>query len=333
MLLAGDIGGTKTQLALYSLDATPTQQQEAIFKSADYPSLEAIVQEFLAQTGVKVTRAAFGVAGPVVNGESKITNLPWHITESNLCQTLKLSPGAVKLLNDLESIAYAVPHLPASDLAALNSDQLDLSLGGHKAVIAPGTGLGEAILFNHNSQYHVMPSEGGHTDFGPANAVQMGLLRFLLNRFNHVSYERVCSGGLGIPNIYAYFKETRSSEESPTVAAALAQSSDPTPVIIQAGLTNECELCRATLNTFVSILGAEAGNLALKVMATGGIYLGGGIPRKILPKLRDGTFMAAFVNKGRFAGLLSHIPVYIILHENPGLLGAAYYGLTLEGTQ
>ncbi|MBE7472270.1 MAG: glucokinase [Anaerolineae bacterium] len=330
MLLAGDIGGTKTHLALYSLDATPIQQQEAIFKSADYPSLEAIVQEFLAQTAVTVKQAAFGVAGPVVNGESKITNLPWHITESNLCQTLQLSPGAVKLLNDLESIAYAVPHLSAADLSPLNSEQLDPTLGGHKAVIAPGTGLGEAILFHHHNRYHVMPSEGGHTDFGPVNAVQMGLLRFLLDRFNHVSYERVCSGGLGIPNIYAYFKETRPNEESPTVRAALAQSPDPTPVIIQAGLNNECELCRATLNTFVSILGAEAGNLALKVMATGGIYLGGGIPRKILAKLRDGTFMAAFVNKGRFAGLLSHIPVYIILHENPGLLGAAYYGLTLD---
>lgn len=330
MLLAGDIGGTKTHLALYSLDATPIQQQEAIFKSADYPSLEAIVQEFLAQTAVTVKRAAFGVAGPVVNGESKITNLPWRITESNLCQTLQLSPGTVKLLNDLESIAYAVPHLSVDDLSPLNSEQLDPNLGGHKAVIAPGTGLGEAILFHHNDRYHVMASEGGHTDFGPANAVQMGLLRFLLDRFNHVSYERVCSGGLGIPNIYAYFKETRPSEESPTVRAALAQSPDPTPVIIQAGLNNECELCRATLNTFVSILGAEAGNLALKVMATGGIYLGGGIPRKILAKLRDGTFMAAFVNKGRFAGLLSHIPVYIILHENPGLLGAAYYGLTLD---
>ncbi len=329
MLLAGDIGGTKTHLALFSTEATLRLEKEAIFKSADYPSLEAVAQKFLTETGVTVTQAVFGVAGPVVNGESKITNLPWHITESNLSQTLQIPPTAVKLLNDLEAIAYAVPHVPANHLAPLNADQMDPNLGGHKAVIAPGTGLGEAILFHHNQQYHVLPSEGGHTDFGPTNELQMGLLRYMLARFNHVSYERVCSGGLGIPNIYAYLKETRPSEESPQVAAALQAGHDPTPVIVQAAMAHECELCRATLNIFVSILGAEAGNLALKVMATGGIYLGGGIPPRILAKLKDGTFMAAFVNKGRFASLLSHIPVYVILHENPGLLGAAHYGQTL----
>jgi glucokinase len=329
MLLAGDIGGTKTHLAIFSLGDKPEPERQAIFKSADYPSLEAIAQKFLAETGFRLTKAVFGVAGPVVNGRSKITNLPWHISETGLSQALGLPLPAVKLLNDLEAIAYAVPHLPANDLTALNSDQMDPNLGGHKAVIAPGTGLGEAILFHHNHQYHVLPSEGGHADFGPTNALQMGLLRYLLDKFNHVSYERVCSGGLGIPNIYAYLKESRSTEETPQVALALRQSSDPTPVIIGAAMANESELCRATLNTFVAILGAEAGNLALKVMATGGVYLAGGIPPKILSKLKDGTFMAAFVNKGRFADLLRHIPVYVVLNENPGLLGAAYYGLTL----
>ena len=329
MLLAGDIGGTKTHLAIFSIGDEPKPEHETIFKSADYPSLEAIAQKFLVETGATVTRAVFGVAGPVVNGQSKITNLPWLISEASLSQALQLPLGSVKLLNDLESIAYAVLHLSPNDLTALNGGQMDTNLGGHKAIIAPGTGLGEAILFHHNHQYHVLPSEGGHADFAPNNPLQIGLLRYLLGKFNHVSYERVCSGGLGIPNIYAYLKETRSAEESPQVAAALQQSSDPTPVIIQAALGNECELCRATLNTFVAILGAEAGNLALKVMATGGIYLGGGIPPRILAKLKDGTFMAAFVNKGRFAELLSRIPVYVILNENPGLFGAAYYGLKL----
>lgn len=329
MLLAGDIGGTKTHLAIFSISHEPKPEQEAIFKSADYPSLEAIAQKFLAETGTIITKAVFGVAGPVVNGQSKITNLPWVISEANVSQAIQLSGESVKLLNDLESIAYAVPHLSPIDLTALNSGQMDPNLGGHKAIVAPGTGLGEAILFYHNHQYHVLPSEGGHADFAPNNSLQMGLLRYMLDRYNHVSYERVCSGGLGIPNIYAYLKETRSTEESPQVAADLQQGGDPTPVIIQAALGNESELCRATLNTFVSILGAEAGNLALKVMATGGIYLGGGIPPKILNKLKDGTFMAAFVNKGRFGELLSRIPVYVILNENPGLLGAAYYGLTL----
>jgi glucokinase len=329
MLLSGDIGGTKTQLALYSTGQILKYEQDALFKSADYPSLETIVQKFLTETGAAVDRAVFGVAGPVVNGESKITNLPWHITETSLSQTLELPVAAVKLLNDLEVIAYAVPHLPADDLTLLNANPLDTNPDGHKAVIAPGTGLGEAILFHHNDEYHVLPSEGGHADFAPHNNLQIGLLRYLSNKYNHVSYERVCSGGLGIPNIHAYLREIREAEESPQVAERLRQATDPTPIIIQAAMANECELCRATLNTFVSILGAEAGNLALKVMATGGIYLGGGIPPRILSKLKDGTFMAAFVNKGRFAGLLSHIPVYVILNKNPGLLGAAHYGLTL----
>lgn len=329
MLLAGDIGGTKTHLAIFSLRTGPTHEKDAIFKSADYPSLEAIVQKFLADAGLSVAKAVFGVAGPVVNGESKVTNLPWHITEANLSQTLQLPSTSVKLLNDLEAIAYAVPHLAADDLSPLNGDNLDPNLGGHKAVIAPGTGLGEAILFHHNHQFHVLPSEGGHTDFAPHNNLQMGLLRYMMDRYNHVSYERVCSGGLGIPNIHAYLQNVRAAEESPQVAEALRQARDPTPIIIQAALANECELCRATLNIFVSILGAEAGNLALKVMATGGIYLGGGIPPRILTKLKDGTFMAAFVNKGRFADLLRRIPVYVILNENPGLLGAAHYGFKL----
>jgi glucokinase len=329
MLLAGDIGGTKTHLAIFSTDAEPKLEKETIVKSADYDSLEKIGQEFLAETGAEVTKAVFGVAGPVVSGQSKITNLPWLISEANLSRTLHLPIEMVKLLNDLEAIAHAVPHLASNDLTILNSDQCDTNLGGHKAIIAPGTGLGEAILFHHNNQYDILPSEGGHTDFAPTNSVQVGLLRYSLDKYNHVSYERVCSGGLGIPNIYAYLTEVRAVEASHQIAAAIRQAADPTPIIIQAGLTNACELCRATLNIFVSILGAEAGNLALKVMATGGIYLGGGIPRRILSKLKDGTFMAAFVNKGRFGEILARIPVYVILNESPGLLGSAHYGLRL----
>jgi glucokinase len=303
---------------------------EAIFKSADYPSLEAVTRKFLADNGLKkVDKAIFGVAGPVVRGQSKITNLTWLITEANLSQELHLPLTAVKLLNDLEAIAYAIPHLPGSQLAALNSAQLEPDLSRHKAIVAPGTGLGEAVLLHHDDHYTVIPSEGGHADFAPTNTIQMGLLRHMLKKYNHVSYERVCSGSLGIPNIHAYLRKRRMLEESAEVARAIDQAADPTPLIIQAGMANQCELCRATLNIFVSILGAEASNLALKVMATGGIYLGGGIPRKILDKLKDGTFMAAFVNKGRFAELLARIPVYVILHDNPGLLGVAHYGLAL----
>ena len=326
MLLAGDIGGTKTNLAIFEIGDKPEAKIQTTFKSGDYPSLEVIAQKFLADTGTTVTRAVFGVAGPVINGQSEITNLPWIISETTLADALHLP--AVKLLNDLEAIAYAVPHLLPADLAALNSEQMDTDLGGNKAIIAPGTGLGEAILFSQNSHYHVLASEGGHTDFGPKNPREIELLRYLQTKFDHVSYERVCSGK-GIPNIYASFENSRVAEASAQVTEAISQAADATPVIIQAALAGTCKLCQATLDTFVSILGAEAGNLALKVMATGGIYLGGGIPPKILSKLQDGTFMTAFTNKGRFAKMLIRIPIYVILNNKAPLLGAAHYGVNL----
>lgn len=326
MLLVGDIGGTKTDLAIFSVDDQLQPQAQATFKSNRYPSLEAVVQEFLAGANHQITKAVFGVAGPVVNGESHITNLPWHISETKL--QIDLNLPVVKLLNDLEAIAHAIPHLPPEELAALNLQAAPAS-GQNKAVIAPGTGLGEAILFYHDNMYHVLASEGGHADFAPTSLFEIGLLQYLLSKHNHVSYESVCSGGLGIPNIYRYLKENNYAGEAPEMTAALQAADDPTPVIVQAALNEECELCQATLNAFVSILGSEAGNLALKVMATGGIYLAGGIPPRILSKLKDGTFMAAFVNKGRFSDTVSHIPVYVVLNKKPALLGAAYFGLAL----
>lgn len=326
MLLAGDIGGTKTNLAIFNFKKNLKIETEATFKSADYPSLEAVAQKFLNDAGVQVSKAVFGVAGPVVDGRSKITNLPWAMSETDIAQTLDLEQ--VKLINDLEAIAYAVPHLSPADLAAINGDPAQANQPGHKAIIAPGTGLGEAVLFYQNDQHYVLPSEGGHTDFGPTTSLQLDLLRYLLPRFDHVSYERVCSGK-GIQNIYAYLKDSHFAAESPQVAQAISQAADPTPIIAQAGLAGTSQLCRATLDTFVSILGAEAGNLALKVMATGGIYLGGGIPPKILPGLQNGAFMAAFVNKGRFADILQQMPVYVILSNQTPLLGAAHYGVNL----
>jgi len=325
MLLVGDIGGTKTDLAIFATNGELQPQAQATFKSAAYPSLEAIVQEFLAGNPASITKAVFGVAGPVVSGQSQITNLPWHISEETMRNRLNIP--VVKLLNDLEAIAHAVPYLPEQDLEPLNGDRLDTTLGQHKAVIAPGTGLGEAVLFHHDDTFHVIASEGGHADFAPTSLFQMGLLQYLISKHNHVSYERVCSGGLGIPNIYNYLKEHRYAQENPQVAAALKSAADPTPVIIQAALQEECDMCLETLNVFVSILGSEAGNLALKVMATGGIYLGGGIPPRILTKLKDGMFMAAFVKKGRFSDTLARIPVYVILNKKSALLGAAHYAL------
>ena len=323
MLLAGDIGGTKTNLALYAPEGGLEVQAQATFKSARYDSLEAVVEEFLTTTGAAVDRAVFGVAGPVVNGQSATTNLPWVIREADLQQAFGFREA--KLLNDLEATAYGVPQLPATDLVQLNDAPPQ---SGTKVVVAPGTGLGEAVLFFQDGHHHVIPSEGGHAGFAPTNLLEIRLLRYLMGKFGHVSFERVCSGP-GIPNIYAFLKKQRFAEELPAMKKALKAAADPAPIIVQKAMEGECELSIATLNTFVTILGAEAGNLALKVMAMGGVYLGGGIPPKILNKLKDGTFMASFVNKGRFAEMLAQIPVYVILNDKTALFGSACYGMEL----
>jgi glucokinase len=325
MLLAGDIGGTKTILAIFSPDSGPKMPlAEATFPSDDYPSLQAIAREFLSRVAYKVEYGSFGVAGPVVNGHVKTTNLPWEMDEAELQGALGLQ-GAF-LLNDLESVANAVTTLGAQDVDMLNDGQPEV--GGSIGVIAPGTGLGEAFLTWDGAHYRAHPSEGGHTDFGPSNQTELDMLRYLMKRVDHVSYEWVCSG-VGIPNIYAFFKDEGYAPEPEWLTAELAGVDDPTPVIVTAALNRDldCRLCQLTLNTFVSVLGAEAGNLALKVLATGGIYLGGGIPPRILPTLKSGRFMEAFTRKGRFAHLLRRIPVRVILNAKTGLIGAAAYGL------
>ena len=340
MLLAADIGATKTNLAVFSpQDGPRSPLAEATFPSADYPSLEALVREFLAQVGLAVERASFGVAGPVVAGRTTITNLPWVMEETQLQEALNLP--SVRLLNDLNAIAHAVPFLEPADLHTLNVGQP--APGGAMAVVAPGTGLGEAFLTWDGSRYRAHASEGGHADFAPTNPFEVELLRYLQERFEHVSYERVCSGR-GLPNIYAYLKDSGYAEEPAWLTEQLAAADDPTPVIVNAALMTAtvvlrhrppldgerpCELCVATLNAFVSILGAEAGNLALKVLATGGVYLGGGIPPRILPALEQERFMEAFRRKGRMSDLLAHVPVHVILNPKVALLGAAYHGLEM----
>lgn len=325
MLLAGDIGGTKTNLAIFSPQSGQRAPLvEATFPSAQYPSLETLAGEFLSTVKVPVTRASFGVAGPVVAGQARITNLPWIMDEVQLAQALRLS--SVRLLNDLEAIANAVPVLEPADLLTLNAGEH--TPNGALAVIAPGTGLGEAFLAHDGTRYHAFPCEGGHTDFAPADDLQLELLRYLRQRYDHVSYERVCSG-LGLPNIYAFLKESGYAPEPPWLGAQLAAASDHAPIIVNAAMDTQrpCALCRLTLETFVAILGAEAGNLALKVLSTGGVYLGGGIPPRILPLLQQEPFLRAFQHKGRFAALLSRMPVHVILNPKVALLGAARHGL------
>ncbi len=326
MLLAGDIGGTKTDLAVYSPEHGPRAPLvRERFHSADYASLDLMVREFLGRVDLPVESACFDVAGPVLGGRAKLTNLPWILDETTLKEALGLE--SVRLMNDLEATANAVPYLVPSDVHTL-SPGLPVS-GGAVAVIAPGTGLGEAFLTWEGSRYHAHASEGGHCDFAPSDPTQIELLRYLRERFDHVSFERVCSG-IGIPNIYNFLRDTDHAIESPEVSSRLAAAEDPTPLIIQGALDPRApdKLCVATLDLFVSILGAEAGNLALKTLATGGVYLGGGIPPRILPTLEDGRFMEAFRRKGRFAELLGDVPVHVLIEPVP-LIGAAAYGLAV----
>jgi glucokinase len=325
LLLAGDIGGTKTALGVYSAEAgarAPLIESE--FPSPKYASLGDIVREFLAATGFSVGRACFAVAGPVIARASKVTNLPWLLAELELAEELGL--GGVQVVNDLEAIADAMTILGPADLHPLNVG--DPVSGGARAVIAPGTGLGEAFLIYDGQRYRPFPSEGGHAGFAPADDLQAGLLAHLRGTYGHVSVERVCSGP-GLVNIYQYLRDAGHAAESPELARALAAADYLPPLIGGAALRTDPDLLsRAALELMVSILGSEAGNLALKVLSTGGLYLAGGIPQRILPALEDGKFMRAFVTKGRMSELLARIPVWVVaLHA--ALLGAAHRGLEL----
>lgn len=326
MLLAGDIGGTKTDLAVFSPEHGPRAPlARERFHSTDYTGLDLMAREFLRRVDLPVEYACFDVAGPVVGGRARLTNLPWLLDETALQEALGLE--SVRLMNDLEATANAIAHLVPADVHALSPGR-PVS-GGAVAVIAPGTGLGEAFLTWDGSRYHAHASEGGHCDFAPTDPTQIELLRYLRERFDHVSFERVCSG-IGIPNLYDFLRDTGHAPESPELSSRLAAAEDPTPLIIQGAFDPQApdKLCAATLELFVSILGAEAGNLALKTLATGGVYLGGGIPPRILPVLEDGRFIEAFRRKGRFAELLRDVPVHVLIEPVP-LIGAAAYGLAM----
>jgi glucokinase len=321
-ILAGDIGGTNTRLATFSSEQGPHRPLVIeTFPSSKYDSLEAIVKEFLAKHEVEIAEATFGLAGPVLAGRAKITNLPWMIEVQALSAALGGAP--VRLLNDLNAISHAVPLLEDDDLETLNPGKRDPR--GAIAVIAPGTGLGEGFLVWDGKRHVPSPSEGGHTDFGPTTLEEVDLLIYLQRKYNHVSYELVCSG-MGMPNIYAHLKDSGRSSEPGWLRQELDEANDQTPVIVRAAIEHEVDIAVATLERFVSVLGSEAGNLALKVLATGGVYLGGGIPPRILPQLKKVSFMQAFTRKGRFSKLLSQIPVHVIMQREVALYGAAKHG-------
>jgi len=331
-LLAGDIGGTKTILALFSKEKGPGEPHfEVSYRSIDFPGLDEIIIEFLAKAGdISTDIACFGVAGPVRDGRAVITKLPW---QPDACQLQKHHDfTSVTLINDLVATGYAIPHLAPSDFHVINKGYI--TAGGSLGVIAPGTGLGEALFTWDGSRYIALASEGGHCDFAPQNEMGIDLLRFLGRRYGHVSYDRICSGQ-GLPDIYDFFRETMKVDEPDWLKEELAAADDRTPVIVAAALdsSGRCEICNKTLELFVTIMGAEAGNLALKGLTTGGMYLGGGIPPRILPYLQQETFMASFGRKGRMSYLLEDMPVKVILNPKAALTGAASFGLGLQFTE
>jgi glucokinase len=324
MLIAGDIGGTKTDLGIYSHESGPhAPLAQAQFHSADYPSLQAIVSEFLARVTLPVTVGSFAIAGPVVAGQVKTTNLPWVMDEALIARDLKLR--SVHLMNDLEAVARAVPSLQAADFVTLNQGRP--STTGAIAIIAPGTGLGESFLTWNGTRYVAHSSEGGHSDFAPTDERQLRLLQYLLRRFDHVGVERVCSG-VGVPNVYEFLRDDEKIPEMPEVAQSIASAHDRTKAIVDAGTDphNPSKLCRATVDTLTAVLAGEAGNLVLKVLATGGVYFAGGVAIRLLNELKAPGFTQAFKNKGRFKELMSGIPMHVITTK-AALMGAATYGL------
>lgn len=320
MILAGDIGGTKTHLALFAPRGRrliPVRQRR--FDSRSYAGLAAILQAFLAAQRARIAAACFGVAGPVANGRCAGTNLPWVIDAALLQRTFRF--GRAALINDLEATAYGVELLPPKALATLRPGRAQRH--GTIAVLAAGTGLGEAALVWDGRRYRAIASEGGHCDFAPRTELEVKLWRYLSKRFGHVSYERILSGP-GKLDLYYFVRDLHGGREPRWLTQAL-RAGDPSAVVSEMALAERSSVCAQALSLFVSIYGAEAGNLALKVLARGGVYVGGGIAPTILPKLRDGTFMEAFLEKGRLSPLLSEVPVKVILDDRAALYGAAHY--------
>ncbi len=322
MILVGDVGGTKTRLAIFSSAEGLLKEPrfQAVFPSGKYDSLESMVREFMSGTVQTVKGAVFGVAGPVVDGKALLSNLPWHLDAEHLQETLGLP--SVMLVNDVLAMAAAIRHLGEGAILTLQAGQADSH--GNVAVIAPGTGLGEAFLTRGGARWRAHATEGGHTDFAPRNEEELALWKYVIAGRQRVSCERVCSGP-GIGRIYRYLqgvsREALSAEDLTTPSGTV----DFVPRIVEAATRRDdpCPLCMKTLRLYASILGAEAGNLALKVMAAGGVYLGGGIPPRIVPFLQEEGFLQSFKEKGRMSKLMEDMPVHVILDPRAPLSGAA----------
>jgi glucokinase len=323
MILAGEIGATRTRLAAFETSGNNLQQVvEKIYLSQEHSGLAEIITDFRRTEGVPVHSACFGVAGPVQAGHSKISHLPWTIDSRELAKQLNLM--SVGLLNDLEANAYGLDALESKDFITLSEGSADAE--GNRAVLSARTGLGIAGLYWDGFRHHPFACEGGHTDFAPRDALEMELLAYLQKRYGRVSCERILSGP-GIKNIYDFLRDTKREDEPQSLKEQMGNAADAPALISQLALENKSAICDRTLSIFVSIYGGETGNCALQFMTTGGIFLGGSIAAKIVPRMRDPIFIASFLNKGRMEPLLKQMPVKIVLNDNAGIIGAARYTL------
>lgn len=317
LVLAGDIGGTSTRLAYFDMaNGKLKLLAEGRFPSREAASLEEIAVNFAGEHGLKAERACFGIAGPVRQGRVVTPNLPWSADAAELARTLGIPE--VRLVNDLEANAYGIDLLSPEDFAVLNPGVPDPT--GTIAVVSAGTGLGEAVAYWDGAAHRPLPGEGGHADFAPRNELETQLLLYLRSKHGRVSTERVVSGP-GLCNIYRFLLDFRHLPETPAIAEEMRKG-DPAAVITRAALAGECHICMEVLDLFISLYGAEAGNVALRSLATGGVYLGGGIAPKIIERLKGPGFMLAFTTKGRLSPLLETIPVRVILNDRTALLGA-----------
>ena len=329
MILSGDAGATKTELALFTNTKGKLQKQYTQrYDSKEHASLESIINIFLGGKETEITSACIGIAGTVIDGIGRSTNLPWLLDEKELSKNLNIPE--FKLANDLEIVAASVSILEKKDLFTLYEGECK-NTNENKAVIAPGTGLGQAALVYSDQGYKIIATEGGHTDFAATDETEFELFKYLKKIYGHVSYERIASG-LGLVNVFNFLKDTAYSEIPLGILDRL-NNEDEAAVISEEAINKSCRVCEKALDIFTSVLGAQAGNMVLNYKATGGVYLGGGIPLKILEKLKDGTFVRSYVTKGRLSYLPEMTPVYVIKDKHAGLLGAAMIssGLSSKG--
>ena len=323
MILAGEIGATRTRLAAFDADGNKLQLVvEKTYLSQEHGGLPEIITTFIKTEGIPVQSACFGVAGPVTAGRSKISNLPWTIDSRELANQLKLN--SVGLINDLEAYAYGIDALESKDFITLSEGAEDAE--GNRAVISARTGLGVAGMYWDGFRHHPFACEGGHADFSPRNKLEMELLDYLQGKHRRVSCERILSGP-GIKNIYDFLRDTKKVDEPRELREQMSEAPDPPALISKLAAEGKTPICDQTMSLFVSIYGAETGNCALYFMSTGGIFIGGSIAAKNVNKMKDPAFMKSFLDKGRMTSLLQQMPVKIVLNDDSGIIGAARYTL------